>query len=95
MCNDNIISKFPDVFEGLGCLPGSYEIAIDHLVSPVKNAPRKVPVAIKTRVKEELDKLVNLEVITPVKELTEWISSMICVKKPNKLRMVFVLIQKI
>ena len=72
--------------EGLGCLPGSYEIAIDHLVSPVKYAPRKVPVAIKTRVKEELDRLVNLEVITPVKEPTEWICNMICVKKPNKLR---------
>ena len=86
MCNDDIISKFPDVFEGLGCLPGSYEIAIDHLVSPVKHAPRRVPVSIKTRVKEELDRLVNLQVITTVKEPTEWISSMICVKKPNKLR---------
>ena len=86
MCNDDIISKFPDVFEGLGCLSGSYEIAIDHLVSPVKHAPRRVPVSIKTRVKEELDRLVNLQVITTVKEPTEWISSMICVKKPNKLR---------
>ena len=85
MCNDDIILKFPDVFEGLGCLPGSYEIAIDHLVSPVKHAPRRVPVSIKTRVKEELDRLVNLQVITTVKEPTEWISSMICVKKPNKL----------
>ena len=62
MCNDDIISEFRDVFEGLGCLPGSYEIAIDHLVSPVKHAPRRVPVSIKTRVKEELDRLVNLQV---------------------------------
>ena len=88
MCDDddNIISKFPDVFKGLGCLPGLYQIAIDHLVSPVKCAPRRIPVSIKTRVKEELDRLVNLQVITTVKEPTEWISSMICVKKPNKLR---------
>ena len=86
MCDDNIISKFAHVFEALGCLPGAYEIAIDHLVSPVKHAPRKVPVSIKIRVKEELDRLVNLQMITPVKEPTEWISSMICVKKPNKLR---------
>ena len=86
MCDDNIISKFPDVFEGLGCLPGSYEIAIDHLISPVEHAPRRIPVSIKTRVEEELDRLVNLQVITTVKEPTEWISSTICVKKPNKLR---------
>ena len=77
---------FPDVFEGLGFLPGSYEIAIDLLVSPVKHASRKIPVSIKTKVKEKLDRLVNLLVITPVKESTEWINSMICVKKPNKLR---------
>ena len=78
--------KFPDVFEGLGCLPGSYEIAIDHFVSLVKHAPRRIPVFIKTRVKEELDRLVNLQVITTVREPTKWISNMICVKKPNKLR---------
>ena len=71
MCDYNIISKLSDVFEGLSCLPGSCENAIDHLVSPVKHAPRKVPVSIKTRVKEELDRLVNLQVITPVKEPTE------------------------
>ena len=51
MCDDNIISKFPDAFKGVGCLLGSYEIAIDHLVSPVKHTPRKIPVSIKTRVK--------------------------------------------
>ena len=74
------------MFEGLSCLPGSYEIAIDHLVSLVKHAPRRIPVSIKTRVKEELDRLANLQAITTVKEPTEWISSMICIKKPNKLR---------
>ena len=86
LCNDNIISKFPGVFEGLGCLPRLYDIAIDHLVSPVKHAPRRNPVSITTRVKKELGRLVNLQMITTVKEPTEWISSMIWVKKPNKLR---------
>ena len=62
MCDDNIISRFPGVFEGLCCLPGSYEIAIDHLISPVKHAPRRIPISIKTRVKEELDRLANLQV---------------------------------
>ena len=87
MCDDNIILKFPDLFEDLGCLPGFYKIAVDHLVPPFKHASRKVPASIKTKIKEGLDKLVNLQVIIPVKELTYWISeiSMICVKKPNKL----------
>ena len=83
---ENLISKFPEVFEGLGCLPGSHEIATDSSIPPVKHVPRKVPVSMKTRLKKELDRLVELEVIAPVKEPTDWISSMICVKKPNKLR---------
>ena len=83
---ENLISKFPEVFQGLGCLPGSYEIATDPSIPPVKHVPRKVPVSMKARLKEELDRLVELQVIAPVKEPTDWISSMICVKKPNKLR---------
>ena len=38
----------------LGCLPGLCEIAIDHPVSPVKHAPRRIPVSIKTKVKKSL-----------------------------------------
>ena len=33
--SEDSISQFPNVCEGLGCLSGSYEIAIDHSVSPV------------------------------------------------------------
>ena len=84
--DDTAISEFADVFEGLGCLPGTYEIELDSAVSPVKHAPRKVPVSMKSKLKEELDRLENLQVITPVKEPTDWISSIVCVKKPNKLR---------
>ena len=82
---ENLISKFPKVFEGLDCLPGSYEIASDPYIPPVKHVPRKVPVSMKARLKEELDRLVELQVIVPVKEPTNWISNMICVKKLNKL----------
>ena len=83
---ENLILKFSEVFEDLGCLTRSYEIATDPSIPPVKHVPRKVPVSIKARLKEELDRLVELQVIAPVKEPTDWISSMICGKKTNKLR---------
>ena len=38
--DDSIISRFPKVFEGLGCLLGLYEIATDPSAAPVKHAPR-------------------------------------------------------
>ena len=91
---ENLILKFPEVFEGLDCLPGSDEIVTDLSILPVKHMPRKVPVFIKARLKEEIDRLVELQVIAPVKEPTDWISSMICVKK-NLTNYEFVLIKKI
>ena len=40
----------------------------------------------QTKLTEELDKQVSLRLLTPVKEPTAWISSLICEKQPNKLR---------
>ena len=47
--------------------------------------PRKVPLALKTALKEELhvDRLGRLQILTPVSEPTHWVSSIFIVKKPN------------
>lgn len=55
-------------------------------MKPVVHAPRWVPVALQSRVKEKLDELVKREVITPVTEPTCSVSSMLAVVQPNKLR---------
>lgn len=55
-------------------------------VRPLAHPPRKVPVAFRDRLKEELDKLVGEEIITPVTEPTKWVFSLVLVNKPNKLR---------
>ena len=60
---DCFISKFSNAFKGLGCLPGSDEIAIDHSVSPVKHVSRYVPVSMKPMLKEKFEKLVSLQVV--------------------------------
>ena len=53
-------------------------------VRPVVNAARKVPpVAIREKVKEELDRMENLNVISKVDEPTKWVNSMVVVPKPN------------
>lgn len=38
--------------------------------------PRKVPISLKPKLKDELSNLVNNEVITPVTEPTDWCSQM-------------------
>lgn len=56
---------------------------VDNKVTPVVIPPRRVPVAIKVRLKEELDHLESLEVTRREDEPTEWVSSMVVTQKPN------------
>jgi hypothetical protein len=84
---EDLQSEFPDVFTGLGKLPGQYSIEIDRDVPPVVHAPRKVPVALKDKLKHELDRLEKEEIITTIKdEATPWVNSMVVVDKPGKTR---------
>lgn len=56
---------------------------VDNKVTPVVIPPRRVPVAIKVRLKEELDHLESLEVTRREDERTEWVSSTAVTQKPN------------
>ena len=56
--------------EDLDCMDGQYHMEVDEAVRPVVHSPRKVPVALRDRSKEELDKLVRGAIITPVTEPT-------------------------
>ena len=67
-------------------MDGPFHMELDETVKPVVHPPRKVPVALRDRLKEELDKLVREKVITPVTEPTNWVSSLVLINKPEKLR---------
>ena len=82
----DIVSSYADVFDGTERLEGKYHFVIDPEITPVVHPPCKVPLAIKDRLQSELDKLVAMNIITPVTEPTEWVSSMVTVVKPEKLR---------
>jgi len=54
---DGIIAQFNDVFEGLGCLAGDYHIDVDPSVKPIQHLPRRVPLALKERLKARIKDL--------------------------------------
>ena len=82
-----IKKEYSDVFTGDGCLEGEYRIEIDERVEPVKLPKRRVPVAMMTPLKLELQDLQRREIIAPVEKSTDWISSLVTVQKQNgKLR---------
>ena len=78
--------EFLDVFEGLGALQGKYHIVIDRNIPPCVHTPRRVPMALRQPIKEKLDNLVERKVLVPATEPTQWVSSMLAIEKPNKVR---------
>ena len=83
-----VLTDFSHVFaEGPGCLCGEHAIQLDPDAQPVQHAPRRVPVALRDRLKKELDKLVKNDIICPVTKPTRWVNSLVVVlKKDGNLR---------
>ena len=78
-----ILEEFKEVFQGLGCLNYEYDIKIDANVPPVVHPPRRVPFALRSRLKAQLQKMEAEGVIAPVEEPTPWVNSLVVVEKPN------------
>ena len=86
--DDPLIMQYKDVFQGMGCLPGDYHIDVDPTVPPVQHIPRRVPVPLKDKLKDKIQELAMEQkgVIKQVNEPMPWISSMVTVIKPGKIR---------
>ncbi|XP_065061116.1 uncharacterized protein K02A2.6-like [Rhopilema esculentum] len=83
----DIENRFGDVFEGLCHMPGKLHLDVDESQTPVVMPPRRVPIALKAKLKAELERLENLHVIQKVTSPTDWVSNLVIAEKPNgKLR---------
>ena len=79
-----ITSEYPSLFDGkLGLIKDNVDLKTDSTVKPVQNPIRRVPHALMDSLKAELDRLRILKVIESVSEPTEWLSSLVTVKKPS------------
>ena len=85
LTEEQIIANYRDVFEGLGHI-GNTTIVNDPLVKPTQHSPRRVPIAIRDKVKEKLEDLESRGIVEKVTIPTEWISSMVVVTTPSKIR---------
>lgn len=79
----DLVSEFDDILLEEGKLKGKLHLELDRTVPPVLLPVRKVPFAIKEPLNQELDRLVKTGILIPVDVPTDWISSMVVVKKSN------------
>ena len=79
-----IVEMFPSLFTGLGRLKDSYCIKLKQGAQPFAlSAPRRIPIPLLPKVKQELERMTKLGVITEVTEPTDWCAGMVIVPKPN------------
>ena len=80
---DELLQRYDSTFGDLGCLPGEYHINIDPNAKPVVHPARRVPFALKAKLKAELQRMVSLDVIAKVDKPTGWVNSIVVVEKSN------------
>lgn len=86
--NSISLKQFSDVFSGLGCIKGiQVNLETNPNVRPKIDPPRRIPYKLTERLRKELDRMVELNVIVKVDKPTSWVSSLVVVEKEGgKLR---------
>lgn len=79
-----LLEEHRELFNGIGCLPGTYSIPFDKSAPQHIDAPRKTPFKIKQKLKKELDSMVEKGIISKVNEPCQYISSIVSVEKNDK-----------
>lgn len=80
---EDYMSQYKDVFTGEGRLDGQLPLEIDKNIQPVQLPTRRVPIALRELLKQELDRLSNIGVIRKVATRTEWVSAVVVTAKTN------------
>jgi hypothetical protein len=60
---EQVLNTYSSVFNGIGKLPGELEIQLRDNLTPVVHPPRRVPIAIRDKLKIELDRMESLGII--------------------------------
>lgn len=81
---DDYKAAYPTVFRGLGCLKESYTIALEGDAIPFAlSTPRRIPIPLRGEVREELDRMEAMGVISKVTQPTDWCAGMVVIPKTN------------
>ena len=68
-----IVREYPELFTGLGEIPGEYQIKLIENPEPFAlHVPRKVPLPLLKKTKYEIEKMLRMGVISRVDEPTPW-----------------------
>lgn len=82
---DSVKQTYPKLCDGLGLVQQPYTIKLRPDAKPVSlKVPRRVPLPLMGKVKQELQRMEQLGVISRIEEPTEWCSGMVVAPKKSK-----------
>ncbi len=75
-----IVRKYPDVFKGIGTLPGTVHLELVDDYTPHQTAVHQIPILLQELVRQEVEKMLNDGIIRRVddSECTEFCNSLFC-----------------
>ena len=83
LSEEEIRTKYADVFQGLDELDEPLHLEVDETVKPVQIPPRRISEALRTPLKEHLAELEQQGVIERVVRATDWVSAIVVNRKSN------------
>ena len=79
-----IVREYPELLTGLGEIPGEYQIkSIENPEPFALHVPRKVPLPLLKKTKDEIEKMLQMGVISRADEPAPWCSPIVVTPKPN------------
>ncbi|KAK2710346.1 hypothetical protein QYM36_013861 [Artemia franciscana] len=78
-----LLEQYKELFSGIGKIQGKCKIHLKEGVVPTAYHARKVPIAMREKLKQELNRLESLRIIEKVEDPTEWVNSMVLVEKKD------------
>jgi len=81
---EKFVTMYPKLFKGLGTMSGKYHVSLCEGAKPFAlSTPRRVALLLMFKVKQELEQMEALGVITRVEQPTDWCAGIAVVPKPN------------
>ncbi|KAJ0175476.1 hypothetical protein K1T71_008635 [Dendrolimus kikuchii] len=77
------MNNYKDLFTGIGKLPGKYRIIIDKNACPSICPVRKIPLGVREKLKNELDRMENMQIIRKVEHPTQWVNAIVLPAKKD------------
>ncbi|XP_014673090.1 PREDICTED: uncharacterized protein LOC106813466 [Priapulus caudatus] len=84
IASDSIEKEFEKCCTGVGKLTDyQIQLHIDESVQPVAQPVRRAPFALRDKIDQKLEELLNMDIIERVEGPTRWVSPLVVVPKPN------------